>query len=441
MTIIAYLCIMKKIILILFCCSLYYNSYGQCDPPINVFNSNINYYNADVNWNYQANINNYKIRFKLVGASAWSYKNNIDSLAIQESLNNLTPQNLYLWQIRSYCDTTGTNYSQWSIADTFYTNTLNCPGITGQFTSNISDNSATSNWVVNTNANRYKIRYKIYGTTTWSFLGPIFQPTNNRIIPSLQQNTIYEWEVMAFYDSTSIYASLWSAPDTFTTTTFVASAFNPSITNSIDNTICNIATKLSLFVSQSLNEPDIGTSIITSDGGYFNIQTLSTGDSVGYALMNTSTQTISATLKAGITAGQNYATINSYDSSGNLLGFFEIENENGGIKISSTSPNDFNNYTNGFTSEVHLTNLFINPNINGPLNFYTDIQSELNDQFNNTETVIINCISQISENSTEDNLSFEVYDLAGRKTKFKENSVLIYRYSEGDIRKIITIKK
>ena len=36
----------------------------------------------------------------------------------------------------------------------------------------------------------------------------------------------------------------------------------------------------------------------------------------------------------------------------------------------------------GFTSEVHFTNLFVNPNINGPLNFYTDIQSELNDQFN-----------------------------------------------------------
>jgi len=466
---------MKKIILILFCSTLYYNSIGQCDPPINVFNSNINYYNADVNWNYQTNINNYKIRYKLIGALSWSYKNNIDSLAITENLNNLTPQNFYLWQIRSYCDTTGTNYSQWSIADTFYTNTINCPIITGQFTNNISYNSATSNWAINTNVNRYKIRYKIYGNTIWSFLGPIFQPTNNRIIPSLQQNTTYEWEVMAFYDSTSLCASLWSLPDTFTTTTFVASVFNPSITNSIDNIICNTPTKLSLFVSQSLNEPDIGTSVITSDGGYFNIQTLSTGDSVGYAIMNTSTQTISATLKVGA-AGQNYAIINSYDSTGNLLGFFSIENVNGGIKISSTSFNDGNNYTSGFTSEVHFTNLFINPNINGPLHFYTDIQSELNDQFNDTATVIINCIipvtydcdglgncanpgdgngtyisiiacqeecvfTSIPENSTDDNLSFEIYDLLGRKTKFKDNSVLIYKYSNGEIRKIITKKK
>ena len=61
------------------CSTIYYNSIGQCNPPINVYSSNINYYNADVNWNYQTNINNYKIRYKLVGATSWSYKNNIDS--------------------------------------------------------------------------------------------------------------------------------------------------------------------------------------------------------------------------------------------------------------------------------------------------------------------------------------------------------------------------
>ena len=432
---------MKKILLILFFSTLYLNSIGQCDPPINVFNSNINYYNADVNWNFQINIYKYKIRYKIVGDTSWSYKNNIDSLAITKNLNNLTPLNFYLWQIRSYCDSTSANYSQWSIADTFYTSTINCPSITGQFTDNISYNNATSNWAINTNANRYKIRYKIYGTAIWSFTGSIYQPTNNEVIPLLQQNTTYEWEIMAFYDSTTQYASLWSIPDTFTTSIFIASPFNPIITNSIDNTMCNTLTNLTLFASQTINEPDIGTSTISSDGGSFNIQSLSMGDSVGYAIMNTSTQTISATLKAGIIAGLNYAIINSYDSAGTLIGFFAIENLNGGIRVSSTSPNDGNNYTSGFSSDIHFNNLFINPNINGPLHFYTDIQSELSHQFNDTTTVIINCTSSILENSTENNLSFEIYDLLGRKTKFKENTVLIYKYSNGEIRKNFTQKK
>jgi hypothetical protein len=432
---------MKKIIIILFCSTLYYNSIGQCDPPINVFNSNINYYNADVNWNYQTNINNYRIRYKKVGDTIWSYKNNIDSIAITKNLNNLTPLNYYFWQIKSYCDSLGTNSSQWSIADTFYTSTINCPNIIGQFTNNISYDNATTNWTVNTNANRYKIRYKIYGTTIWSYLGPVYHPNNEKIIPLLQQNTTYEWGVMAFYDSTTQYASLWSISDTFTTSVFIASAFDPNISNSLNNTICNTSTDLTLFVSQSINEPDIETSTITSDGGYFNIQSLTMGDSVGYAIMDLATQTISTTLKVGIIAGQNYALINSFDSTGSIIGFFAIENVSSGIKISSTSPNDGNSYTTGFTSEIHLTNLFINPNINGPLNFYTDIISELNDQFSDTTTVIIDCMIHISDNNTEEKLNFEIYDLLGRKTKFIENSVLLYKYSNGEVRKIYTLKK
>ena len=246
---------------------------------------------------------------------------------------------------------------------------------------------------------------------------------------------------MAFYDSTTQYASLWSISDTFTTSVFIASAFDPNISNSLNNTICNTSTDLTLFVSQSINEPDIETSTITSDGGYFNIQSLTMGDSVGYAIMDLATQTISTTLKVGIIAGQNYALINSFDSTGSIIGFFAIENVSSGIKISSTSPNDGNSYTTGFTSEIHLTNLFINPNINGPLNFYTDIISELNDQFSDTTTVIIDCMIHISDNNTEEKLNFEIYDLLGRKTKFIENSVLLYKYSNGEVRKIYTLKK
>ena len=316
-----------------------------------------------------------------------------------------------------------------------------CTQATGLYTTNINYNNALANWTPLSNIDHYKIHYKVYSSSTWGNLGNIGGLDSVRNIPLLQPNTKYEWEIMSFCDSTNQMPSLWSISDTFTTTTFIASEFDPNITNSIGNTICNTQTNLSLFVSQSINEPDIGTSIITSDGGSFNIQSLSIGDSVGYAIINTSTQTISATLIAGAITGQNYAVINSYDSTGNLIGLFSIENINGGIKVSSTSQNDGNNYTTGFTSEVNLTNLFINPNINGLLNFYTDIQSELSDQFNDTESVIINCISSILENSTDDNLSYEIYDILGRKRKVKENSLLIYKYSNGKTRKIITKKR
>ena len=304
----------------------------------------------------------------------------------------------------------------------------------------INYNNAVANWDTLSNANRYKIRYQQIGTGSWSNLGPIYNPNSSITIPLLQQNTTYEWQVMCYYDTTNLLASLWSISDTFTTPSFVAAPFNPIVINTLSNTQCNMSSELTLIVSQEADEPDIGTSIITSDGGSFDITSINSGDSVGFAIMTTSTQNITATLKAGIVAGQNYAIINSYDSAGILIGFFSIENENGGIKVSSTSPNDGNNYTSGFISEIHFTNLFINPNIDGPLYFYANITSELNDQFNDVDTVQIWCnTTSISENSSEKNL-IGIYDIFGRKIPETQNKLLFFKYTDGTIEKRLLLK-
>jgi len=431
---------MRKIIIVLFCSAISSFTNAQCNAPTSLYSSNINYYNADANWSPQLNIHSYKIRYKILGTSIWSYKNNIDSLATTKNLNNLQALTDYIWQIRTYCDSTGSNYSQWSTTDTFYTNTLNCPTTTGLHTNNINYNEANANWSTTAGVDRYKVHYRILGTSGWSNLGFINSLDTTVLIPLLQQVTTYEWQIMAYFDTSYTLASLWSASDTFTTPAFVAAPFNPILTNTIDNNLCNTATNLTLNASQAQNEPDIGTSTITSDGGYFDIQSLSMGDSVGYAIMTTASQTIEGTLKVGIIAGQNYAIINTYDSTESLIGFFAIENVNGGIKVSSTSPNDGNNYTSGFTSKIHFTNLFINPNIDGPLHFYADIQSELSDQFNDTTSVMISCTNSITDNQSTDVLDFEIYDLLGRKSTCKKNTILIYKYSNGTIKKMIIQK-
>jgi hypothetical protein len=421
--------------------SISYNiSNAQCNTPGGIYTSNIYYFNADVNWNITSNTHNYKIRYKITGAASWSYKNNIDSLLTTKNLNSLLPFNEYIWQIRSYCDSAGANYSLWSVVDTFYTNTSVLSSVSGLYTTNINYNTAITNWTIGQNIDRYRVHYRMYGTTNWQNLATVDSITNNLLLPLLQQNTTYEWEVMAYYDSTNQMASLWSAPDTFTTISFVAAPFNPIITTTIYNNICNTKTSLTLNASQAQNEPDIGTSTITSDGGFFDIQSVAIGDSVGYAIMNTSTQTILTTLRVGVIAGQNYATIYSYDSTGAFIGFFTIENVNGGIKVSSTSPNDGNNYTSGFTSEIYFTNLFVNPNIDGPLHFYADIQSELGNQFNDTNTIVITCTSYIAEEMLQETSNYEIYDLLGRSASWKTNTILIFKYINGKTKKIITIK-
>jgi hypothetical protein len=244
---------------------------------------------------------------------------------------------------------------------------------------------------------------------------------------------------MTYHDSTTLLGSLWSASDTFTTASFVYAPFNPIVNNTLSSLECNSLSEFFLEVIQSAYEPDIGTSTITSDGGYFNIGSLSVGDSVGYAIMITPTQNINAVLKAGIVFGQDYAIINSYDSTGSLIGFFSIENNNGGIKVTTTTPNDNNDYTSGYISEVHLTNLFVNPPNAGPLYFFINITSELNDQIYDADTVQIWCNSTgIAEQKNQKEI-VEIYNIFGRKIK-ATNQPLFYIYDDGTIEKRIVIE-
>lgn len=416
-------------------------SYSQCYSPVSLFASSINYYNTTINWNTASNVYSYRIRYKEIGGANWLFINNVDSAANTQLLANLVPLTDYIWQIKSYCDSINQSTSAWSVADTFTTITNNCPNTNLLFTTNLNHNNALANWNTVSSANRYKLRYKIIATSNWSYIGPVYHPLDSVTIPLLQQNTSYEWQIITYHDTTTLLASLWSASDTFTTTSFVAAPFNPIINNTISELQCYIKVDLYLDVTQSPNEPDIGTSTITSDGGAFDINSISVGDSIGYATLINSAQTISATLKPGFILGQNYATINSYDSLGSLIGFFVISNENGGIKVTSTTPNDGNNYTSGYVSELCLSNLFITPSIAGPLTFYSEIDSELNDQIYTSETVQIWCststITDLEKTTTPNNID---YDFLGRKSMKKATKIKFVKYLDGSIKKHVILK-
>ena len=383
-------------------------------------------------------MHHYKIRYKEIAATPWSYKNNIDSTLVSKVLNNLVSQSDYIWQIRSHCDTTNTDYSSWSVVDTFNTTTMLCPTPSGLITSNITYISALANWNILSGVDRFKIHYRILNTNTWQNLSLISGNLNSANIPVLQQNTTYEWQIMAYHDSTLNMGSLWSASDTFTTSIFVPAPFNPIINTIIGNNQCNTPSTLTIEIDQAQNEPDIGTSTISTDGGYFNISSVSTGDSVGYAILNSATQNVNAVLRAGLIAGPNYAIINSYDTSNSLIGFFAIENTSTGIRVTTTSPNDGNNYTAGFNSEINFTNLYVTPNYSGDLNIVILLESEFNEQVYFSDTINIQCSSTIDE-IVKNKRIHQIYDLFGRKSKQEKNKFLIYQYRDGRTTKKIIL--
>jgi hypothetical protein len=317
-----------------------------------------------------------------------------------------------------------------------------CPDPSGLFTTYITPGNALANWTPVIGADHYKIHYRIYGASTWLSLGNIGMVDSTRNLPLLQQSTTYEWGIMAFCDSTNQLGSNWSINDTFTTTAFVAAPFNPIITNTLSSLECNSQTELYLSIVQAANEPDIGTGTIISDNGYFNINSIGSGDSVGYAIMTTVTQVVTAVLKAGTILGQNYAVINSYDSTGSLIGLFTIENDNGGVKIEVLgSPNDGNNYTSGYVSELYLTSLFVNPQNAGPLHFFANINSELSDQIYTSDTVEVWCNTTEIRESVNPKKIIAIYDVLGRKDKIKINTVQFIKFSDGTMERRIFIKK
>ena len=311
-----------------------------------------------------------------------------------------------------------------------------CPTPSGLYVTNITHNSAIANWAAVSSVNHYRIRTREVGTVNWMNLLNIDSTMTSRILPLLQPSTTYEWKIEAYCDSTN--HSNWSVIDTFTTSLFVAAQFNPIMSITLSSLQCNTATELLLTVSQNADEPDIGTSTITSDGGSFNISSLSFGDSVGYANLITSFQTISLSLKVGIVSSQNSAIINYYDNTGAIVGFFTIENISGGVKVSSTSPNDGNYYTSAYTSNLHFTNIFVNPLTSGPLHFFADIQSELNDQFNDIDTVQIWCNTSINED-TEVVKLLKIVNILGEDSQERKNTLLFYIYDDGTVKKKIVV--
>ena len=326
-----------------------------------------------------------------------------------------------------FCISSSHAYSQCLNADSLHTN-------------NITYSNALANWNSAPIADRYHIHYRELGAMGWNNLANINGGDTTRNIPGLNPSTTYEWQIKTFCDSTNQPNSGWSYSDTFITPAFLPAQFNPIITKTLSSLECNAQAQLYIKLSQAANEPDIGTSIITTDRGAFEIGSIGVGDSVGYATLAHANQSIVSTLNVGLISGQNYAIINSYDSLGNLIGFFSVENANGGIKIETNSPNDGNNYTSGYISELYFTNLFINPANAGPLLFFADFQSELNDYISQADTAQIWCYTMGEQELGDEKDIAIIYDLLGKKTPLKTGAMQLIRLSDGRIKKQIQIK-
>ena len=121
--------------------------------------------------------------------------------------------------------------------------------------------------------------------TNWSNLGNIDSTMTSRNIPQLQQLTTYEWQIKTFCDSTN-QAEFWMV--------LLGHIHNNCLYHLnltqvycyyAANTTCNQNTGFFNYCSTTTNEPDISTSIFFSDKGYFDMNNINSGDTLGNFLL------------------------------------------------------------------------------------------------------------------------------------------------------------
>jgi len=156
--------------------------------------------------------------------------------------------------------------------------------------------------------------------------------------------------------------------------------FSPTVVVNLSNTYCDSLTDLTIMVSQDSGEVDISTALFQSNAGYFDIVSMTIGDTIGTAMMMSGggSVNINTYLIVGSIISNSQAIIQPCSPVNGCLGSFTITNSAaGGIEMLSQSIPDGNNYTNGNMSAVTFNNVFVNPCI--PLIFTSTINSELGD--------------------------------------------------------------
>ena len=294
----------------------------NCTTPSATSTSNVSNFTATANWGNDNNVDHYRLRWQEVGSSGWSFEHN--ATGDNYDFIGLSSSSSYIWQAKAYCDTTNTNTSSWSVAETFVT------------TNDPVDCNGTVNGI-------------------------------------------------AFYDGCQNCVG-------GTTSNIACIDFTPAVSISLSTNECNMSADITFITSQNANEPDVASSVFTSDGGAFDFSGLTINDDIGssvIAFTNGSILTTTLMVESIITLDKISVKVVD-NGTGVVGGTFTIENSGGGILVDATSPADNNNITNGNTQTILLNGLFVNPSPS-TITFTSIIDSELTDQDVQNTSVTIAC--------------------------------------------------
>lgn len=241
-----------------------------CLAPTGLSTTNITSTSATLNWATASGATSYTIQYRIVGAASW-----ITTTSTGTSINvfSLTSSSNYEWQIQTTCS--GGGISSFSSSVNFSTPAPPCNTPQNNFTTNVTDVTATLNWGSpgGTTGSSYNLRYRIAGTSTWTTTS---STASSLTISALSPLSNYEWQVQTVCGiSTSAFST--SVPFTTLCSTPAATitANGPTTFCLGGNVLLNANTGAGLTYQWNLNSTPISgataSSYTASDSGNYTV--------------------------------------------------------------------------------------------------------------------------------------------------------------------------
>lgn len=180
---------------------------GGCNTPTNLTAQSITQSGATINWSSVAGATIYYIQYRVVGSATWIPVNTTNTSI---ALSGLSANTAYEYRVSAYC----TVYSNYSAIQTFTTLPVSggCGKPASKQVNNISQNGAAFYWATVSGATKYKLQYRVVGTTAWTT--KTSTSASYAVVGTLTAGTTYEYRVRAVCGTVN---SAYTSKSTFTT--------------------------------------------------------------------------------------------------------------------------------------------------------------------------------------------------------------------------------
>ncbi len=179
---------------------------GSCGTPSGQSVNNISQYGAAFYWVTVVGATSYELQYRVSGTSNWTTVT--ATTGNYPAVGVFTASTTYDYRIRAICS--GVNGTYTAISNFTTLAVTNCAAVNGIVEFPITQSAATINWNAVTNAVKYKVQYRVTGTSAWTSVNAT---STTKTLSGLTSGTVYNCRIRAVCSSNGA----WSAISTFTT--------------------------------------------------------------------------------------------------------------------------------------------------------------------------------------------------------------------------------